>query len=168
MWIDQYALKKGDLTRYTRANVHDNAEGGMKMNKSITDFQYPEKGVRKIIDENEARLFTRVSLSEGGTKRIPAAASAFARNFSSGISGYSKPSELPNWLKALATKKVSMAELAKAVHDRLNRAPTRENMELALNLANEIARLKGGGEILSSYVTPELLARLSGEGGKAK
>jgi hypothetical protein len=48
----------------------------------------------------------------------------------------------------------------------LHRAPTEENQELALILANEIARMKGGAEALAAHGTPDLLARLSGTGGE--
>ena len=65
-------------------------------------------------------------------------------------------------------KKASVEELAQTLHDRLQRVPSEENQELALIVANEIARMKGGSEVLARHATPELLARLSGKGGKDK
>ncbi|MEY2410216.1 MAG: hypothetical protein QOF48_2886 [Verrucomicrobiota bacterium] len=96
---------------------------------------------------------------------MPAPAEKFARRFSATVTHYPAQSELPNWLRAMVEKKASADELTKTLHDRLQRAPSEENQELALILANEIARMEGGSEALAKYATTQLLARLAGKGG---
>jgi hypothetical protein len=132
------------------------------------EYPYAHKGVRKAPDERELRIFTQTSIHEGGMKAMPAPAAKFARAFQASVRRYPEPRELPVWLLALVEKKVSVQELAAAVHDRLVRAPSEENQELALLLANEIARMKGGPEVLSKHATPELFLKLSGKGGEVK
>lgn len=121
----------------------------------------PERGVRAAPNESEMRVFPQAAMREGGTRQVPAAARQFARRFSLTLTHYPDRRELPNWLRAMVEKKVSVEELTKALHDRLHRAPTEENQGLALVMANEIARMKGGPEALAKYTTPELLERLS-------
>jgi hypothetical protein len=138
------------------------------MNDKVTDNQFPQQGTRKAPEREELLGFLRESEREGGSKRIPAAAKRFAGSFAATLTHYPKRRELPKWLRAMVAKNAPVEELAKTLHDRLLRAPSEENMELALIMANEIARLDGGPAVLNRYVTPELLARLSGEGGKER
>jgi hypothetical protein len=129
-------------------------------------YPYEQKGVRKAPDQRELRLFVRAAQHEGGAKEMPAPAQKFASRFSTTLTHYPKRRELPNWLSAQIEKKVPVEELAKTFHERLLRAPSEENMELALLMANEIARLDGGSEALAKHVTPDLFAKLHGKGGQ--
>lgn len=126
-------------------------------------YPYKEKGIRQAPDERELRVFIQSAEHEGGTKNIPAPARAFAREFSGKLTRYPDPRDLPNWLKAQIEKQATVEELAQTLHDRLHRAPSKESQEMALVLANEIARMKGGSETLSKLLTPELFARLGGD-----
>lgn len=136
------------------------------MKDKNTEYPYPQKGARKAPDKRELRIFVQAAVHEGGSRELPAPAQNFARRFSAALTHYPAQRELPNWLRAMIEKKASVEQLAKTLHDRLQRAPSEENQELALIVANEIARMDGGSEALSKNVTPELLARLSGKGGK--
>lgn len=138
------------------------------MQEKSPGLTFPDKGARTAPESRELRIFGQAAIQEGGTKEMPAAARKFSRRFSSAVTHYPEPYELPNWLRAMIEKKSSVEELAKTLHDRLHRAPSEENQELALLLANEIARMKGGSEVLGRYTTPELLARLTGKGGEEK
>jgi hypothetical protein len=136
------------------------------MTDAKTDYPFPQKGARAAPDKREMRIFVQSAIHEGGSKEMPAPAARFARRFSATVSHYPEQRDLPNWLRALIEKKVSTEELAQTLHDRLLRAPSEENQELALIVANEIARMKGGPEALAKHVVPELLAKLSGNGGQ--
>jgi nitric oxide reductase activation protein len=132
------------------------------------EYPYPQKGARKALDKRELRIFAQTAVHEGGSREVPAPAQNFARRFSAALTHYPAQRDLPNWLRAMIEKKASVEELAQTLHDRLQRAPSEENQELALIMANEIARMDGGSEVLSKHSTPELFARLSGKGGKEK
>lgn len=136
------------------------------MTDAKTEYPYPQKGARAAPDKREMRIFLQSAMHEGGSREMPAPAARFARRFSATVSHYPEQRELPNWFRALIEKKVSAEELAQTVRDRLHRAPTEENQELALIVANEIARMKGGPEALAKHVQPEFLARLAGDGGQ--
>lgn len=131
-------------------------------------YPYAEKGARKAPDNREVRIFVQAALQEGGSREMPASALKFARRFSAALTDYPAQRELPNWLRAMIEKKASVEELGQTLCDRLQRAPSEENQELALLVANEISRMDGGAEVLSRHATPELLARLSGKGGQEK
>jgi hypothetical protein len=88
----------------------------------------------------------------------------FQKRAAAEIAYYPEGQRLPKWVLALIEKKVSVEDFAQTVHDRTLRAPSEDNQRLALLLANEIARLPDGPEILDRYLTPELLVGLSGEG----
>lgn len=133
-----------------------------------TDYPFPQKGVRLAPDRQDLHLFVASPGHEGGTREMPAAAAKFASRFRATLTRYPSQQELPNWLRAMIEKKASVEELSKTFHDRLLRAPSAENQELALLVANEIARMKGGSEALARHKTPELLAKLSGKGGTEK
>lgn len=130
------------------------------------EYPYPDKGARKKPDKAELRRFVQADMHEGGTKRMPEAARKFASRFSDAVTRYPERPELQNWLRAKVEKKVPVEELVKTLHDRLQRAPSEENQELALVVANEAARMQGGLEAIHKYLTPELLARLGGKGGE--
>src|SRR5690242_3925039 len=134
------------------------ADRATKEKPTSIDYPYPEKGVRPAPDRRELNVFVASSVFEGGTRERPAPAIKFASRFSATLTRYPSPQELPNWLRAMIEKKVSVEELAKTFHDRLLRAPSEANQELALLLANEIARMDGGSEALARHKTPELLA----------
>jgi len=138
------------------------------MKEKTMDYPYPQKGARIAPDRRDLHIFVASSGHEGGLREMPASAAKFAIRFSAALTPYPSIPELPNWLRAMIEKRVSVEELAKTFHDRLLRAPSEENQELALLLANEIARMKGGSEALAKYKTAELLAKLSGKGAKEK
>lgn len=130
---------------------------------------YPlkEKGARSAPDARELRVFIRSGRHEGGMVDMPAAARAFARRTADAVTHYPDPHELPNWLRAMIEKKVPAEELARTLQERLRRAPSEDSQEMALLLANEIARMPRGAEALAKHITPELLRALSGEQGRA-
>lgn len=136
------------------------------MDDKLKEYPYPQKGTRQAPDTREMNIFVKSAVHEGGSKRIATPAKKFASRFSTTVTRYPKSQELPKWFRAMIEKKVSTEELAKTLHDRLHRAPSEENQEFALIVANEIARMKGGAEVLAKYATPELLARLSVKGGE--
>jgi hypothetical protein len=136
------------------------------MPERIPKYPYSLKDVRKELSREELRTFVQPEAQEGGLKRMPEPAKRFARRFSETVSHYPKKKELPNWFRAMVERKASVEELTKTLHDHLYRAPSKENQELALIVANQIARMKGGSEVLPRYVTPELLSKLSGRGGQ--
>lgn len=127
------------------------------------DYPYREKGPRPRPDAADVRAFARGGNFDAGRKTTPAAARLFQQRAARQVS--SPPSEvpLPRWVLALRQREVSLAEFAETVYKRTLRAPTKENLTLALMLANEIARAEGGGELVAEYVTPELLAHLGAE-----
>ncbi|HYK20839.1 MAG TPA: hypothetical protein VEV42_08900 [Pyrinomonadaceae bacterium] len=129
-------------------------------------YPYEQKGARKAPERREVDVLVRKPVHEGGLKDMPAPAQKFASRFSTTLTHYPKQRELPNWLRALVEKKVPVEELAKTTQERLLRAPSEENMEITLLVANEIARMKGGPEALGKYITPDLLAKLHGKGGQ--
>jgi hypothetical protein len=137
-----------------------------KMAPQNKEYPYPEKGIRKEADRREARAFIRSALHQDGTRETPRAAQQFARRFSAGLTRYPAQPELPKWLLALIEKKASVREVAQTLQEHLRRAPSEENQELALIVANEIARMEGGAEELARHVTPELLARLTAGKGE--
>lgn len=138
------------------------------MKSKSPKYPYAEKGARQAPDRRELRIFTQSARHHGGQQEMPAPARRFATTFSASVTRYPDQRELPNWLRAMIEKKVRVEELVQTLQKRLNRAPTEENQELALIVANEVARMEGGSEALAKYTTPELLARLSGKGGQEK
>ncbi len=138
------------------------------MSDKNAEYPYPQKGARKAPDKRELRIFVQAPVHEGGSKEMPSPATKFARRFSAAVTHYPAQRELPNWLRAMIEKRASVQELVVTLHDHLHRAPSEENQELALIVANEIARMKGGSEALAKHVTPDLLAKLSGKGGQEK
>lgn len=138
------------------------------MPEKILNYPYQLKEIRKQPDRDELRLLMQQSVHEGGSKTMPDEAKRFAGRFSANVAHYPVIGELPNWFRALIQKKVSVEELTKTLHDMLYRAPVKENQELGLLIANEIARMKGGPEVLSKYMTSDLLSKLSGKGGELK
>jgi len=129
---------------------------------------YPEKGARRAPERAELTRFVRAADHAGGRPDMPAEARTFAHRFAATLTRYPDfPQELPNWLRAMIEKKVSVEELAQGIRDRLHRAPSESNQQLALLLANEVARMKGGSEMLQRHVTPDLLQRLGGSEGAA-
>lgn len=121
-----------------------------------------EKGSWRPPGPHELRLFVQASQHEGGMSEMPAAAQRFAKRACAAVSGYPGPPELPNWLRAMIQKKASVEDLTRTLHERLHRAPSAQHQELALMMANEIARMQGGPKVLAKYLTPELLQRLGG------
>lgn len=138
------------------------------MKEKKIDYPYEQKGVRQAPDKRELRVFAQAALQEGGATEMPAAAQKFASRFAATVSHYPERRELPNWLRAQIEKKVPVEELAKTFHERLQRAPSQENMELALIVANEISRMDGGSKALARYLTPTLFKRLQGKGDKER
>jgi hypothetical protein len=132
----------------------------------MPDYPYHVKDVRKEPDDRELRILIQPSIHEGGLKEMPAPAKKFAARFAANVTHFPAKRELPNWFKAMIEKKVSVEELTKTLQEHVFRAPSEENQELALIVANEISRMKGGSEILPKYITPELLTKLSGKGGE--
>lgn len=133
------------------------------MKDKSPEYPYQDKGIRKDPDRLELVKFLQAAKQEGGTRKMPLGARKFADRFSAALTHYPNVKELPNWIRAMVEKKVSVEELAQTLHDRLHRAPSEENQQMALLLANEIARMKGGSEALQKHITEELLQRLSGK-----
>ena len=130
------------------------------------EYPFPEKGIRREPDKREVHAFIRSTVHEDGTRETPRAAQHFARRFADAVTPYPAHQELPKWLLALIEKKALVREVAQTLQEHLRRAPSERNQELALIVANEIARMEGGAEELARHVTPELLARLSAEQGE--
>lgn len=138
------------------------------MKEKKIDYPYEQKGARKAPDKRELRIFAQTALHEGGATEMSATAQKFAGRFAATVSHYPRQRELPNWLRAQIEKKVPVEELAKTFNERLQRAPSEENMELALIVANEISRMDGGSKALARYLTPTLFKRLQGKGDKER
>lgn len=130
--------------------------------------EYPDMGIRTPPDIAELEEFEQAADKDGGMREISLEAQNFADRFSGALTQYPKAKKLPNWVRAMVEKKVSVEELTQTLHDRISRAPSHENLEMALLLANEIARMKGGSEALAKHLTEEFLSRLKGENGEAK
>ena len=124
------------------------------------------KGKRECPSAKELQLFIQQPHREGGSKRVRVSASRFAGHFSTALTRYPVGLDQPKWLRALVKTRASVDQLVTIARDRLWRAPTKSNQELALVLANEIARIDGGKEVLEKHFTPDLFSRLSGKGDK--
>jgi hypothetical protein len=130
------------------------------------EYPFPNKGAREKPQKSDLRRVVQAEVHHGGTTAMPEAARRFANRFSSAVMRYPARPELQNWVRALIERKAPVEEVVKMLHDRVQRAPSEENQELALVLANEVARMRGGTEAIHEHITPELLARLAGKAGQ--
>lgn len=121
------------------------------------------KGKRECPSAKELQLFIQRPRREGGSKRVRVSASRFAGHFSAALTRYPVGLDQPKWLRALVETKASVDQLATIVRDRLRRAPTKSNQEIALVLANEIARIDGSSKVLEKHLTTDLFSHLSGK-----
>lgn len=133
-----------------------------------SDYPFEERGVRTPPDRHETTVFTAQTHEAGGARRTPGEAREFQKVAAADVTIHPEPSELPRWVRAMVERKVPADVFARAVADRTGRAPSRDNQLLALTLANEIARMEGGGAAIERHLTPELLDRVSGRAERAK
>src|SRR5438128_1079516 len=108
------------------------------MKSHLEDYSYPEKGTREVPDQVEQRILAQPALLQGASGEIPIPAKQFARRFETTVMHFPKQRNLPKWLLTMIEKQASAEELAKSLHDRLFRAPSKANQEMALLVANEI------------------------------
>jgi hypothetical protein len=127
-----------------------------------------ERGVREGPTEVELRSMAAVAPRVSGAVYVPPAALRFQRRFAESIRRHPDIQEMPKWVLGMVEKKASIEEFAKVVHDRTMRAPTEEAIELAAVLANEVARMEGGGAVVQEHITPEVLRQVGSKEGEAE
>lgn len=71
----------------------------------------------------------------------------------------------PNWVRALAEKKVNNRAAIKATLERVDRFPTKPNLTVAQHVLNDIGARKGGGAQLRKLITQEIVTQLIKKGG---
>jgi hypothetical protein len=71
----------------------------------------------------------------------------------------------PNWVRALAQKKVKDRVAVESALDRVTRFPGKSSLMVAQQVLNDFGAKKGGGALLRKMVTQKLVTQLIKKGG---
>jgi arginine utilization protein RocB len=71
-----------------------------------------------------------------------------------------KSVDIPNWLKAEITNRKSPQAVLKYLMERVRRAPSKNALQLAQQIINDIGRKKGGSKVFKGIVTSDTVREI--------
>lgn len=132
------------------------------MKNEALQYPYRETGIRPPLERREAVLLSRDG-NAAGRARPSVEARSFIKRMAGAVFHARLLDKLPKWVLAQVEKGVSVVEFVDLLKKRTLRAPSEENLHLALALANEIMRKERGPQTLRQALTQELVDELSDE-----